>query len=191
DTVVQKLWRDMSAGFVRKWADFFRTLEADHGLNIELESHIWLLHYLFLDQIGRDAKDWVNAWNRHPMRLPLRGERSGKSPLDTFLDGMIQHGARGLESIVREYQGGSSTTNPNALNTGLTQGPQQPNNELFRVGPPGVGVVVESSTPSLLTQEQLRVMNESLDEGVEQNEFSMEFHRERWVICLEHLSPLG
>jgi hypothetical protein len=103
NTRIERLWQDVATGFVRKWANLFRDLEANHGLDVELDSHIWLLHYLFLKYINKDANDWANLWNRHPMQLP-QGERSGKSPWDMFFDGMILYGARGLDAIdVTEY----------------------------------------------------------------------------------------
>lgn len=37
------------------WKDFFQCLEAHEGLDPDLESHMWLLHHLFLDAINEDA----------------------------------------------------------------------------------------------------------------------------------------
>jgi hypothetical protein len=96
------MWVDIAKGYVRKWADAFRDLEQNHGLNVEVESHIWLLHHIFLASINRDALEWANAWNSHGMRLP-HGERSGRSPKDLWLFGMAEHGARGLDAIGMQH----------------------------------------------------------------------------------------
>ncbi|SGZ31493.1 BQ5605_C045g12183 [Microbotryum silenes-dioicae] len=36
------------------WLHRFRHLEDEHGLNIELSRHVWLLEFLFLDDINKD-----------------------------------------------------------------------------------------------------------------------------------------
>ncbi|PVF98527.1 hypothetical protein CPB86DRAFT_357083 [Serendipita vermifera] len=140
-----------------------------------MDSHIWLLHYLFLDRINQDAIDWAGAWNLHSMRLS-HGKGGTKSPEDRYFDGMRQYGPRGLEAIGREYPEDSSTANPDAIHTGPP-----------RARPPSwVHTVVESPTRCPLTQRQLRTMNELLDESVEQGARSMDSHLERWIVCLNH-----
>ncbi|KAG6852689.1 hypothetical protein C0991_009875 [Blastosporella zonata] len=91
---IERLWRDVTLGFGAKWKDFFRGLEVHDGLDINSDAHIWLLHYLFLDDLNQDAMDWANAWNEHV--LSIRGERQ-RSPKDMFVFGMIHNGVRGLE----------------------------------------------------------------------------------------------
>ena len=38
-----------------------------HLLDRRNRSHIWLLHYLFLDQINDDCDTFVMTWNNHPI----------------------------------------------------------------------------------------------------------------------------
>ncbi|KAG8810735.1 hypothetical protein FRC19_004350 [Serendipita sp. 401] len=99
---IERLWVDVGKGFARKWANLFRDLEQSHGLNVDLESHLWLLHYLFLASINQDAVDWGIAWNNHGMQLP-HGQRSGRSPVDQFVVGMAENGMRGLEDTDPAY----------------------------------------------------------------------------------------
>jgi hypothetical protein len=100
---IERLWVDVAKGFVSKWADFFRDLEQHHGLNIELDSHIWLIHHLFLDLVNQDALEWAIAWNSHRMNLP-HGQRSGRSPIDQFFFGISTHGIRGFNAIDDAYE---------------------------------------------------------------------------------------
>jgi hypothetical protein len=86
----------MTSGFLFKWKQFFQGLELHDSLNIDLDSHIWLLHHLFLSAINTDALEWAEAWNSHSMAI--RGERQ-RSPRDMFLFGMIQNGSRGLDIL--------------------------------------------------------------------------------------------
>jgi hypothetical protein len=45
---IERLWGDVTAQVGSSWADAFTDLELHHGLNINNENHIWLLHILFL-----------------------------------------------------------------------------------------------------------------------------------------------
>jgi hypothetical protein len=49
------MWVEVTCDFRSKWKEFFYQLEAKCGINPDLPSHIWLLHYLFLDTINEDA----------------------------------------------------------------------------------------------------------------------------------------
>jgi hypothetical protein len=83
-------------GFGSKWKAFFQDLELHAGLIPDYDSHIWLLHYLFLPAINQDSIDWANAWNSHS--VSIRHERQ-RSPKDMFFFGMIQNGTRGLGGV--------------------------------------------------------------------------------------------
>jgi hypothetical protein len=93
---IERLWVDVTAGFGRKWKSFFQDLELYDGLDVELDTHIWLIHYLFLTEINADAREWAGAWNSH--KLGMRDNRSC-SPNEMFFFGMIQEGSRGFDTI--------------------------------------------------------------------------------------------
>ncbi|KAG6914616.1 hypothetical protein DXG01_016286 [Tephrocybe rancida] len=62
---IKRLWVDVTRGVGKKWKDFFCHLKVHDGLNADLDAHIWLLHYLFLDAINVDLTMWANIWNNH------------------------------------------------------------------------------------------------------------------------------
>jgi hypothetical protein len=99
---IERLWVDVTAGFGRKWKVFFRDLEMWDGLNVENDSHIWLLHHLFLPAINADIQDWQGAWNNHRISTP--GVRS-QSPREMFFFGMLERGPRGLAAVEEEWHG--------------------------------------------------------------------------------------
>lgn len=82
NTRIERLWYDVTEGFGQKWKDFFYTLEDDHGLDVSEPTHIWLLHWLFLDTINAEALAWAEAWNSH--KIQLDGERRS-SPQQLFI----------------------------------------------------------------------------------------------------------
>jgi hypothetical protein len=99
---IERLWVDVTNGIGQKWKEFFQTLEAYDNLNVNNDSHLWLLHFLFLPLINDDVGQWVASWNHHV--LGRRGEPH-QSPHDLFIQGVIEHGHRGVFIESGEDQG--------------------------------------------------------------------------------------
>ncbi|KZT60080.1 hypothetical protein CALCODRAFT_429931 [Calocera cornea HHB12733] len=93
NTRIERMWVDVNNSFAEKWAEFFHSLECNHGLNPLNQDHIWLIQWLFLDDINDDAVSFQNSWNYHTLSLDGRNQR----PAELFLAGCLQHGARGLD----------------------------------------------------------------------------------------------
>ncbi|KAF8237871.1 hypothetical protein L208DRAFT_1506120, partial [Tricholoma matsutake] len=88
------LWVDITSGFGHKWKDFFQIIEANDHLDPNLNSHIWLLHYLFLDAINLDAKAWTATWNQHTLSCH---NEPHCSPHNMYMFGMIENGGHGIQ----------------------------------------------------------------------------------------------
>lgn len=95
---IERLWADVTRGFGLKWYNFFMDLEFHGGLDPDNDTHMWLLHHLFLPSINQDAMEWAETWNAHSIRLD--GERD-RSPLDMFFFSVVQNGLRGPDSHIR------------------------------------------------------------------------------------------
>lgn len=91
---IERLWYEVTRAVSSIWKLFFETLEFRDGLNPALESHIWLIHYLFLDSINAELEDWVRGWNNHHMNVSGR-----RTPRQMFLMSMLRDGPRGLELL--------------------------------------------------------------------------------------------
>ena len=78
---IERIWYDVTEGFGGKWKDLFTDLEANEGLDVDNLAHIWLLQYLFLDHVNRDALAWAEAWNIHKLQMRDGGQ---KSPQEMF-----------------------------------------------------------------------------------------------------------
>ncbi|KAJ3871876.1 hypothetical protein F5051DRAFT_340235, partial [Lentinula edodes] len=93
-------WVEVGAQFAWQWRAFFQRLEQLHGLDHGDPAHLWLLHYLFLDEINED-------WNSHP----VSGEGHDQTPEDMHLIGRLEHGeyeddCNGLDpTIIGRYYG--------------------------------------------------------------------------------------
>lgn len=75
NTPIERLWVELGRRFCHAWRAFFQRLARLHGLAQHNPVHLWLLHYLFLDEISADCNTFVEEWNAHPMRMC-----SNKSP---------------------------------------------------------------------------------------------------------------
>ncbi|KAK7043515.1 hypothetical protein R3P38DRAFT_3441058 [Favolaschia claudopus] len=93
---IERLWGDITAQIGATWAELFTHLEIQHGLDINNVGHIWLLHYLFLNQINEQLRFFMESWNQHNIEM-RRGPGPNRSPADMFGFDMIVHGVRGSE----------------------------------------------------------------------------------------------
>ncbi|EJT98990.1 hypothetical protein DACRYDRAFT_17674 [Dacryopinax primogenitus] len=94
------MWVNVTNLFGQKWALFFLDLEANEGLNCHNNNHLWLLHWLFLQDINNNATRFQNEWNFHTMSLA----EGNQHPVDLFLKGCLQHGARGIQLVTGNDQ---------------------------------------------------------------------------------------
>jgi hypothetical protein len=186
-------------GYVGKWVRFNADLELNHGLNVDQDTHIWLLHYLFLEAINQDAQEWAGMWNRHPMRLP-QGQRSGRSPLDQFLFGMVQNGARGLQQADDLYAEAGADYGvdwEDLNNTPLAQSALQRELATAALDPPTVAapprwseVNVETLRRSPLTEEQIKQLDQYLSSRVDITSPSMDVRKALWIHALRFFGQL-
>jgi hypothetical protein len=76
NTRIERLWVEVGTQFVRPWRAFFTRLERKHYLDRGNPHHLWLLHFLFLDEINNDCRDFQKEWNAHP----ISGAGHARSP---------------------------------------------------------------------------------------------------------------
>ncbi|KAF7351930.1 Integrase catalytic domain-containing protein [Mycena venus] len=88
NTRVERLWVEVGSQFARPWRGFFLRLERLHGLDRDNPHHLWLLHYLFLDDINKDCDDFRDYWNHHP----ISGKGHDQTPADMRLIGEVKYG---------------------------------------------------------------------------------------------------
>ena len=89
---IERLWGDVTAQIGSLWADAFTGLELHHGLDINNQNHIWLLHTLFLHILNSQLGLFAQGWNSH--RIQIRGGPN-RSPEDMFGFDMMSNGIRG------------------------------------------------------------------------------------------------
>ncbi|KIO19772.1 hypothetical protein M407DRAFT_49549, partial [Tulasnella calospora MUT 4182] len=112
---IERLWVEVGSQFARRWRAFFERLENEHHLDPKNPNHLWLLHFLFLDDLNNDATAFQDDWNFHPISSSRGGARTGnKSPNDLRLKGQTEHGfyrdmqdeVEGVdEDLIQKYYG--------------------------------------------------------------------------------------
>ncbi len=73
NTRIERLWVEVGRQFCREWRAFFNRLEHSHMLARDDSRHLWLLHYIFLQDLNEDCQKFVAEWNAHP----LSGRKTG------------------------------------------------------------------------------------------------------------------
>jgi hypothetical protein len=86
---------------VHKWKSFFEDLELHHDLFVDSETHIWLVHHLFLDTLNSELEGWTRHWNAHIMQLRYE---PNKCPREMFTDGILQCQAPGIHEWIEAHE---------------------------------------------------------------------------------------
>ncbi|KAF8526688.1 hypothetical protein JB92DRAFT_2700233, partial [Gautieria morchelliformis] len=89
DTRIERLWVEVGTQFAHRWRAFFTCLEHLHRLDCSNPTHLWLLHYLFLDLLNMDCLAFRKEWNVHPLAGP---SLHGQSPSDLRFLGETRQG---------------------------------------------------------------------------------------------------
>ncbi|KAJ7589913.1 hypothetical protein C8J56DRAFT_1139619 [Mycena floridula] len=89
---IERLWVDVTAQVGHTWGSMFDILELHHGLDINNQHHLWLLHHLFLGTINDHLALFTQGWNEH--RIQIQGA-ANRSPNDMFVFDNYIHGVRG------------------------------------------------------------------------------------------------
>ena len=77
NTRIERLWVEAGRHFVCLWRGLFTRLEWDHKLNRMDPEHIWVLQFLFMNEIQQDCDEFMKDWNSHP----LSGRGHNRCPL--------------------------------------------------------------------------------------------------------------
>ena len=135
NTRIERLWVDVKTQVLGRWMDGLRDLEENYGLDIENDSHIWLVQELFLPMVNTDLRTFQAAWNNHTIRRPGQEHRC---PAELFVLGMYEHGIRGYQLPNEAPQeslpgdpSASSTDAPQRLNSVEVNPPEVTEERLF------------------------------------------------------------
>ncbi|KAL1251224.1 hypothetical protein QQF64_019020 [Cirrhinus molitorella] len=81
---IEKLWVDLWRGVSNVYYDLFNFLESQGIVDVDNETHIWALHYVYIPRMNKDLTNFTHQWNSHG----LRTERH-QSPLQIFVRGSL------------------------------------------------------------------------------------------------------
>lgn len=65
---LEHLWDDLWRGMTNVYYSLFHRLESEGIIDVDKESHLWALHYVYLPRINRDLSEFQKLWNNHGLR---------------------------------------------------------------------------------------------------------------------------
>ena len=83
---IERLWRDMFNQCTILYYNLFYYMEDLGMLDIENESHLFSLQYVFLDRINDSLKKFTLAWNNHPL-----SSEGNLSPVQLWMLGLVRN----------------------------------------------------------------------------------------------------
>lgn len=86
---IERLWRDVFQGCTVLFYNLFQLMEEEGVLNPDSQIHLFCLHYVFIKRINFCLREFMNAWNRHPM-----DSEHGLSPEQLWVAGLAQFGGQ-------------------------------------------------------------------------------------------------
>lgn len=186
----------MTAAFGRKWADFFWDLELNYGLNVDNLNHIWLLHYLFLEDINNDIAFFIDTWNHH--LIQIRGQ-ANRSPIDLYAFDMLLHGIRGDDVFeeeelddgeLQDYGVDWEALQDEAIVASHAANNREPATWMGRTGPPeNLSEVIVEDVGSALSADHAELLYQHIEPLLEHaDQASLE---ERWRQALAFVHRLN
>ena len=81
---IERLWRDTFRCVGQFYYALFYDMEDCGLLDGDCEKDMFALHYVFLPRINNQLRQFVSAWNNHPLRT-----ENGLTPLQLFNRGIL------------------------------------------------------------------------------------------------------
>ena len=95
---IERLWRDIFVGCLYIYYSVFFYLEESGHLDLENETHMFCLHYVFIPTINQQLENFASAWADHPIRTARN-----RPPNQLWISGLMDV-ARSSDSAAREIQ---------------------------------------------------------------------------------------
>ena len=80
---IERLWNDLFRGCLILFCNLFYKMENQMILNVENDIHLFYLHYIFLPRINHAIKQFMDAWNLHPL-----SSCNNLSPIQLWIAGL-------------------------------------------------------------------------------------------------------
>lgn len=91
---IERLWRDTFRCVGQLYYALFYDMEDSGLLDVNSEKDLFAVHFVFLPRVNNQLTQFVNAWNRHPLRT-----ENGLSPLQLWNRGLLSTSIEFQEEI--------------------------------------------------------------------------------------------
>lgn len=93
---IERLWRDVFTQCTVLFHKLFHFMEDETILNVDNETHMFCLHYVYLPRINSALQSFLDAWNRHPM-----SSEGHLSPMQLWMSGLCRQSSEQDPTRVR------------------------------------------------------------------------------------------
>ncbi len=80
---IERLWRDVFQSCLVIFYRLFYAMEDDNLLNVDDDTHLFCLHYVFIPRINAAIKEFMESWNHHPL-----SSEHNMSPVQLWIAGL-------------------------------------------------------------------------------------------------------
>ena len=167
---IERAWLDMWNGATNLYFDLFHFLEERESLNINSNSHMWALHYVFLPRLNRELRLFADQWNNHGLRTSHH-----ETPLQLFVGGAIDRSRASLTAMEDIF--GTATPTDDAVQSAHT---------VFHDEWNDVDLVHIPDIPCPLDEVALSTLQQTIDPLAESNDMGMDVFLKVMEIIREH-----
>lgn len=91
---IERLWRDVFRSCLIIFYHCFYDMEEEQLLNVEDDIHMFSLHYVYLPRINYALRQFMDAWNNHPLSTCRN-----LSPMQLWILGQSMHANGNLDEV--------------------------------------------------------------------------------------------
>ena len=96
---IERLWRDVYSQCTILYYRIFYHMEDLGLLNIENETHLFSLHYIFMPRINMSLTKFKNGWNHHPL-----SSARFLTPIQLWISGLRQYNTDAeIDEVLNKY----------------------------------------------------------------------------------------
>ena len=85
NTRIERFWRDLFSGCLYLFYQLFYFMEDQGILDPNSETHLWCLHFVFVERINQSLTLFKNGYNKHKIRTA-----HNKSPEQLWTEGILR-----------------------------------------------------------------------------------------------------
>ncbi len=118
---IERAWVDVWKDVTNVFYDLFYYMEKCGYLDINDDTHLWALHFVFLPRLNRELNTFREQWNTHPLKTEHH-----QSPLQLFVQRGIELAGSKSTAILDMFSSQSNADSTSTTTTNAMLSPESP-----------------------------------------------------------------